>query len=154
KIQIVTEPKVDPDKIQPQIAELLHTLALTVQRGDGTIDTEVHLTGKAATGNESEGELTGAALLGVEAEGAESSGAKIAKVIAGSPADKAGLKAGDIVTKIEGKRIVGYNALVDRIKSRWGVAVHRPTASTQLMQETLTSTEQGLTLTTAFSILM
>lgn len=35
-----------------------------------------------------------------------------------------------------------------------GVQVHRPSASTQLMQETLLSTEQGLTLTTAFSILM
>src|SRR4029079_12495441 len=54
----------------------------------------------------------------------------------------------------DGRKIVGYNALVDRIKNRWGVSVHRPTASTQLMQETLMSTEQGLTLTTAFSILM
>jgi putative ABC transport system permease protein len=35
-----------------------------------------------------------------------------------------------------------------------GVQVHRPAASTQLMQETLLSTEQGLTLTTAFSLLM
>ncbi len=35
-----------------------------------------------------------------------------------------------------------------------GVQVHRPSASTQLMQETLLSTEQGLTLTTAFSLLM
>jgi putative ABC transport system permease protein len=35
-----------------------------------------------------------------------------------------------------------------------GVQVHRPAASTQLMQETLLSTEQGLTLTTSFSLLM
>lgn len=35
-----------------------------------------------------------------------------------------------------------------------GVAVHRPSGSTQLMQETLLSTEQGLTLTTLFSLLM
>src|SRR5439155_8584946 len=154
KIQVVTAPKEDPDKIRPKIAELLHTLTLTAQRGDETINTEVHLTGKAAGGSESGGELSGDALLGVEAEEAEDSGAKLTKVIEGGPADKAGLKAGDIITKIDGQKIVGYNALVDRIQSRWGVQVHRPTASTQLMQETLTSTEQGLTLTTAFSILM
>jgi putative ABC transport system permease protein len=35
-----------------------------------------------------------------------------------------------------------------------GLAVHRPAASTQLMRETLLSTEQGLTLTTLFSLLM
>jgi putative ABC transport system permease protein len=35
-----------------------------------------------------------------------------------------------------------------------GVNVHRPAASTQLMQDTLRSTEQGLTLTTWFSLLM
>src|SRR4029450_1171419 len=35
-----------------------------------------------------------------------------------------------------------------------GGQVHRPAASTQLMQETLLSTEQGLTLTTLFSLLM
>jgi putative ABC transport system permease protein len=153
KIQIVTAAKDDPDKIRPSIAELLYAVTLTAQRGDETIDAEVHLTGKAAA-SESDGELSGDALLGVEAEDTESSGAKITKVIEGSPADKAGLKAGDIVTNIDGKKIVGYNALVERIKNRWGVSVHRPTASTQLMQETLTSTEQGLTLTTAFSILM
>ena len=35
-----------------------------------------------------------------------------------------------------------------------GVQVHRPAGSTQLMRETLLSTEQGLTLTTLFSLLM
>lgn len=35
-----------------------------------------------------------------------------------------------------------------------GVEVHRPAGSTQLMQETLLSTEQGLRLTTLFSLLM
>jgi putative ABC transport system permease protein len=35
-----------------------------------------------------------------------------------------------------------------------GVQVHRPTGSTQLMHETLLSTEQGLTLTTGFILLM
>lgn len=35
-----------------------------------------------------------------------------------------------------------------------GVQVHRPAGSTQLMQETLLSTEQGLTLTTLFTLLM
>ncbi|MBW8884250.1 MAG: ABC transporter permease, partial [Planctomycetia bacterium] len=154
KIQIVTGPKDDHDKIRPQIAELLHTIKLTAKRGDESVDAEVHLTGKAAAGTESGGELTGDALLGVEAEDAEENGAKITKIIAGSPAEKAGLKPGDILTKVDDKKVVGYNALVDRIKNRWGVSVHRPTASTQLMQETLTSTEQGLTLTTAFSILM
>jgi putative ABC transport system permease protein len=34
------------------------------------------------------------------------------------------------------------------------VQVHRPSASTQLMQETMLSTEQGLTLTTLFTLLM
>jgi len=35
-----------------------------------------------------------------------------------------------------------------------GVQVHRPSGSTQLMKETLLSTEQGLTLTTLFTLLM
>jgi putative ABC transport system permease protein len=154
KIQIVTAPKDDPDKIQPQIAELLHAVTLTAQRGDETVNVDVHLSGKAAERAAGGGELSGDVLLGVEAEDAADSGAKITNVVPDSPAEKAGLKVGDVITEIDGKKLVGYNALVERIKNRWGVSVHRPTASTQLMQETLMSTEQGLTLTTAFSILM
>src|SRR5438874_2381782 len=102
KIQVVTAPKEDPDKIRPKIAELLHTLTITAKRGEETVNVEVHLTGKAIGASESGGELSGDALLGVEAEEAEENGAKLTKVIEGSPADKAGLKAGDIITKIDG----------------------------------------------------
>ncbi len=37
-------------------------------------------------------------------------GIKISKVIAGSPAEKAGLKDGDIVVSVDGKNIVGWMA--------------------------------------------
>lgn len=57
-----------------------------------------------------------------------------------------------IVTKAEvdpSKAMPEVSALLPE-----GVNVHRPSGSTQLMQETLLSTEQGLTLTTLFSLLM
>lgn len=152
KIQVVTGPKEDPDKIRPLIDDILHTVTITAARGDETVNAEIHLTGQAS--GSSNGELTGEALFGVEGEDADDNGAKLTKVIAGGVADKAGLKAGDVVKEVEGQKIGNYVALTEGIKNRWGVQVHRPTGSTQLMQETLMSTEQGLTLTTAFSLLM
>src|SRR6185436_1435685 len=84
KIQIVTAPKDDPDKIQPLIADILHTVSITATRGDETVKTEVHLTGKAAgSANTSDEVLTGDALLGVECEDVDDNGVKLTKIVPG-----------------------------------------------------------------------
>ena len=46
------------------------------------------------------------------------SGVTIANVVAGSPADQAGLKVGDTITAVDGKKITKGNDLVSDIASR------------------------------------
>jgi serine protease Do len=45
-------------------------------------------------------------------------GVTISSVVAGSPADQAGLKVGDTITSVDGKKVVKGNDLVDYIASR------------------------------------
>ena len=53
------------------------------------------------------------AILGVQVEDATDEGASLKSVTAGSPADKAGLKAGDVIVKIDGKALTGAVKLND-----------------------------------------
>ena len=47
-------------------------------------------------------------------------GADVARVVSGSPADKAGLRPGDVVTAIDSTRIIGADGLVAAVQR------HRP----------------------------
>ncbi|HEY3260281.1 MAG TPA: trypsin-like peptidase domain-containing protein, partial [Pseudonocardiaceae bacterium] len=57
------------------------------------------------------------AVLGVGINDAAQGGAQIAKVDPGGPADQAGIKVGDVVTKIDGRLIQDGDALVAAIRS-------------------------------------
>jgi len=57
------------------------------------------------------------AQLGVSTEKTES-GARIEEVTKGSAAEKAGLKAGDVITSVGGKKVAGPDDLLEQIRSR------------------------------------
>lgn len=153
-IQVVTAKNVDPEKIRPAIAEVLHVVTLTVKRGEETLKLDVRLPDKVDSGILSGEDSLGLKIIEVQGEDAADGGVRLTQVTAGGPAEKAGLKEGDIVVQFDEDKVADSVALGAKMRNRWGVQVHRPTASTQLMQETLLSTEQGLTLTTYFSLLM
>jgi putative ABC transport system permease protein len=153
KIQIITRPDVDPLKVEPQIAQAIDTVTLTATRDDKTINIDVRLARPAARLSAAEVSKIAIEALGVEGEDAEN-GARLTKVAENSPAARAGLAAGDVITKFDGDTVKSFDALSGLVNNRLAVNVHRPSANTQLMQETLLSTEQGLTLTTLFSLLM
>jgi len=58
------------------------------------------------------------AFLGVRLEDAASGGARIATVTSGSPADDAGLKAGDVVTAFDGKSIANSEELTAAVGAK------------------------------------
>jgi putative serine protease PepD len=70
-------------------------------------------------GQLSAGQTVSHAYLGVSTtQSTGTTGASVGSVAAGSPAASAGLKAGDIVTAIDGKQITGSNDLVSAIAAR------------------------------------
>ena len=58
------------------------------------------------------------AYMGIVGEGPEAAGAKIGQVTAGGPADKAGIRAGDLVKSIDGKEIKLYSELVTILREK------------------------------------
>ena len=60
------------------------------------------------------------AYLGIRVSDAATSGAQITSVVSGSPADKAGFKAGDVITSIDGNTITGADDLTSQ------VGAHKP----------------------------
>lgn len=61
-----------------------------------------------------------ATYLGIQGQNAEGdeTGAKITEVSKDSPADKAGLKTGDVIIALDGKDLIGYQALVIRLRDK------------------------------------
>lgn len=61
-----------------------------------------------------------AAYLGLQGQNAEGDdlGAKITEVAKDSPADKAGLKVGDLITALDGKNLIGIQALIIRLRDK------------------------------------
>ncbi|MES1248072.1 MAG: trypsin-like peptidase domain-containing protein [Actinomycetota bacterium] len=58
------------------------------------------------------------AYLGVQiADAANGAGAQVTRVVSGSPADKAGLQAGDVITAIDGKAIANADELTARVNT-------------------------------------
>ncbi|SHG57752.1 trypsin-like peptidase domain-containing protein [Streptoalloteichus hindustanus] len=56
-------------------------------------------------------------VLGVSTKTARAGGAEIAEVVSGSGAEQAGLKAGDVITKVDARRISGSEELVATVRS-------------------------------------
>ena len=63
------------------------------------------------TGNE------GNVYLGIMGEDAEK-GARVTRIVEGAPADKAGLKVGDVIESIGGRPVENYNQLLDETRTR------------------------------------
>ncbi len=60
----------------------------------------------------------GGAFLGVETGAASgTSGASVVSVVSGGPADQAGLKAGDVITAVDGTTVSSASALAQQIES-------------------------------------
>jgi len=57
------------------------------------------------------------AYLGVQIGDAPNGGAQVGAVTSGSPADKAGLQKGDVITAVDGKSVVSANALTVAVGS-------------------------------------
>ena len=73
---------------------------------------------KIGTGPRPKAAPASQAYMGIVGEGPEAAGATIGRVSPGSPADKAGLKAGDKVTAIDGKEIKLYGELVTLLREK------------------------------------
>ena len=56
--------------------------------------------------------------MGITGETAEGGGAKLGEITAGGPADKAGLKAGDVVLKADDAKVESYEQMVELIRVR------------------------------------
>src|SRR5205807_1192129 len=57
------------------------------------------------------------AYLGVQGQDAEA-GAKLTAITSGGPADKAGLKSGDIILMFDNKPVLSYNQMVEQLRGR------------------------------------
>lgn len=77
------------------------TIQLTVKRGKETKDIAATLIATSRVMQQSQKR----AILGVQVEDATEEGVALKSVTAGLPADKAGLKAGDVILKIDGKTL-------------------------------------------------
>ena len=83
-----------------------------VLREGATVEITVTLERRPdVTGNE------GNVYLGIMGEDAEK-GARVTRVVEGAPADKAGLKVGDIIESIGGRPVENYNQLLDETRTR------------------------------------
>ena len=71
----------------------------------------------ANVGTQSQGTTQSGTFLGVSVTDATPSGAQVEAVESGSPADKAGIQAGDVITAINGKTIADGTALQQAIRS-------------------------------------
>ena len=56
--------------------------------------------------------------IGAKVQDAQNGGAQLGDITPGSPAEKAGLKSGDVVTKIEDRAIDSANTLIAAIRTR------------------------------------
>lgn len=90
-------------------------IKLSILRGKKKLDIVVTLAERAAAG-----QRTSNAIMGIQGKNATegTKGALLTVITGGGPSEKAGLKANDLVQKIEGKEIKDYAALIAEIRSR------------------------------------
>lgn len=87
-------------------------ITLQLVRGEETIDHEFELTARPGARNSND------AVMGINGEDGSTGGAKLTTVTEGGPAAQAGLTSGDVVTKVNGKKLENYEALISTIRSR------------------------------------
>lgn len=89
-------------------------LELSVSRNKKTLELTVTLENRPARGPTQQSPP----IMGVQGEDAEGGGATLTTITKDGPSDKAGLKDGDVVKKVEGKPLENYAALLTEIRSR------------------------------------
>ncbi|MEP3479466.1 MAG: PDZ domain-containing protein [Fuerstiella sp.] len=92
---------------------------LEVARGEGTLIVDVELANRpsrAAQGRAAPARSN--AIMGIQGRNATGEGAALTSITDGGPSEKAGLKTGDIVVKIDDKEVANYEALISEIRSR------------------------------------
>lgn len=87
-------------------------VALQVKRDNEEMEIKVTLGKRPVQGGQSR------AYAGLRGENAESGGAKLSTITEKGPSDKAGLKAGDVVTKVGDKPIKTYEEFIQEIRDR------------------------------------
>ncbi len=90
------------------------TITVTVERDSETLDLEVTLGEQIAVSSRLRG--SGVGFLGVQVEDTDD-GLMVESVVSGSPAEDAGLQAGDIITSINGESVEEARILVELIRS-------------------------------------
>ncbi len=87
-------------------------ISLKLKRGEETVDVEIQLTARpgARTSND--------AIMGINGEDGPSGGALLTTITDGGPSAQAGLVKGDLLTKVNGKTLKDYPALIAEIRSR------------------------------------
>jgi len=103
-------------KKKPGESVILKVKPARRSRGRKPGDVEVKLTARPGTGGRSRQPLSRVfmGIQGVDAEG----GARLDRITAAGPSEKAGLKAGDVITKAAGKPIANYAALIAAIRAK------------------------------------
>lgn len=89
-------------------------IALKVKRKGKSIAVPVTLANRPSSGSRSSRPNV---YMGIQGENAEKSGAKLTAITPGGPAEKAGLKSGDIVLAFDSQKLANYAELVTAIRS-------------------------------------
>lgn len=97
-----------------QASEAGKKVKLEVARGEGTLIVDVELTNRPVQGTPTRSN----AIMGIQGSNAKGEGAALTTITGGGPSEKAGLKAGDVVVKIDDKKVANYEALISEIRSR------------------------------------
>ncbi len=108
----------DIENIKPDKEALLLKYIAKVAINAANYDGKLHFQDQAAEGNKSHNYGTGVTLGIMPAfEDTGGKGLKIAGVVSGKPAEKAGMKTGDIITEINGQKIKNIYDYMDILKT-------------------------------------
>lgn len=97
-----------------QGSEAGQKVKLEVTRGEGTLIVDVELANRPSRGTPARSN----AIMGIQGTNAKGEGAALTAITGGGPSEKAGLKTGDVVVKIDDKKVADYQALIAEIRSR------------------------------------
>ncbi|MFM8573250.1 MAG: PDZ domain-containing protein, partial [Pirellula sp.] len=92
-------------------------LQFEIQRGEEKLELTVVLEARLGRGGGFQTPAQSNVYMGIQGEDASGGGATLTSVTEGGPAEKAGIKSGDIVLQIDGKEISNYEALVGEIRN-------------------------------------
>ena len=99
--------KAEGDKVQ-----------LEIQRGEEKLELTVVLEARLGRGGGLQTPAQSNVYMGIQGEDASGGGATLTAITEAGPAEKSGLKSGDVVIQMDGKDVSNYEALVSEIRNR------------------------------------